>query len=317
MVVKKSATELFLFEEKPIDYNDFKSDFIKWFSTLNIDFELNKIFTNENNKYKTDIYIPSKSFTINLYELKEISEVKGNFKDKKVHVKPLDYFLKNNITLLQLWDTEWFNKKDIIKSVVMAKLGLLTNKIFARKCNIIKVESKIATKFYNDNHLQGLKIGGGIHLGLEYNNEIVLMCSFSKSRFNKNFEYEILRLATKKNTIVVGGFTRLFKHFVNEYQPASIITYADRRISKGESYKNNGFEEREISNPNYFYTKDYINYFSRVKFQRHKLKELLEIFDENKSEVENMHANNWDRFFDAGNLVFGIKYRDWTRPIKE
>ena len=63
--------------------------------------------------------------------------------------------------------------------------------------------------------------------------------------------------------------------------------------------------------PNYFYFKiNDLNYelHSRLKFQKHKLKSILPIFDPLKSEHANMEANNYLRIYDAGNLKFYKKY---------
>ncbi len=44
--------------------------------------------------------------------------------------------------------------------------------------------------------------------------------------------------------------------------------------------------------------------FSRLQFQKHKLKNILENFDPNLTEWENMQLNGFDRIWDCGNLVF-------------
>jgi hypothetical protein len=44
-----------------------------------------------------------------------------------------------------------------------------------------------------------------------------------------------------------------------------------------------------------------------VKFQKHKLKNILETFDPLKTEYENMLENGWDRIWDCGNAKFEWK----------
>ena len=44
--------------------------------------------------------------------------------------------------------------------------------------------------------------------------------------------------------------------------------------------------------------------FNRIKFQKHKLKNVLKQYDEKMSEAKNMKANGYSRIFDCGNLVF-------------
>ncbi|MBR5785906.1 MAG: hypothetical protein IKY41_04325, partial [Clostridia bacterium] len=59
------------------------------------------------------------------------------------------------------------------------------------------------------------------------------------------------------------------------------------------------------SAPAYYYIKDDIRY-NRVKFQKHKLANLLEAFDPTLSESENMSINGYIKVWDCGNLCYGF-----------
>jgi len=59
------------------------------------------------------------------------------------------------------------------------------------------------------------------------------------------------------------------------------------------------------SYPNYFYVNNYKRQ-SRVQYQKHKLKDKLDFFDENLTEWENMQINEFDRIWDCGNSVFAL-----------
>ena len=61
------------------------------------------------------------------------------------------------------------------------------------------------------------------------------------------------------------------------------------------------------SKPNYWYFKiksDYHTLLNRIPYQKHRQEKILEKFDPEMSEPENMRANGYDRIFDCGNLVF-------------
>ena len=126
--------------------------------------------------------------------------------------------------------------------------------------------------------------------------------AFSKSRFNKNYDWELLRFASIFSFNVIGGAGKLLKYFENNYD-GSLISYSDKRWSKGNLYKQLGFEELKDSSPSYFYTKG-TKRFNRVMYQKHKLKKLLENYDEKLSEYENMSNNGFMRIWDCGNKVF-------------
>ena len=228
------------------------------------------------------------------------SELQG--KDKNYHLNKTKKCEDQNIQLLHIFEDEWIEKSTIWKSIINSKLNK-SNKIYARKCRIEEVIPKDKNKFLNYNHLQG-RDRSNVNLGLYYEDELVSIMTFCKSRFNKQYEWELSRFASKLNTTVVGGASKLLSAFKKTYNPNSIITYANRRYSNGNLYKQLGFTFSHYSNPNYFYRKNTITRYSRHQFQKHKLKDKLDIFDSKLSEWENMKLNGYDRIWDCGNGVW-------------
>ena len=56
-----------------------------------------------------------------------------------------------------------------------------------------------------------------------------------------NNEYELYRLCTKSGIIVIGGASKLFSYFKNNYSFSTIISYCHNDISNGNIYKQLGF----------------------------------------------------------------------------
>lgn len=99
--------------------------------------------------------------------------------------------------------------------------------------------------------------------------------------------------------------SKLLKYFERNYSPKSIVSYANRRWSTGNLYRQLGFKLTHVSKPNYFYFKLNERILeSRVKYQKHKLSKILEKFDLGKTETENMYENGYRKIYDSGNLVF-------------
>ena len=73
--------------------------------------------------------------------------------------------------------------------------------------------------------------------------------TFGEPRYNKKYNYELLRLCTKSNYKVIGGASRLFKYFIKVYQPKSIISYCDNSKFDGSIYKFLGFELKDFGGP--------------------------------------------------------------------
>lgn len=242
-----------------------------------------------------DIYIPSKNIAI---------EFNGNYwhtelnnKDKNYHNNKTIECGKKNIQLIHIWEYEWDNHKDIVLSRIKSKLNL-NNKIYARKTLCKKIMSNISY-FINQNHIQG-NCASSIQYGLYYNDILISVMTFGKSRYNKQYDYELLRFCSLKEINVIGGASKLFSAFLRDYNPNSVISYSDRRWNTGSLYSSLGFNHSHTSKPSYFYTNDYINFENRIKFQKHKLSNILDNFNPNHSEWENMKNNGYDRHWDCG-----------------
>lgn len=257
-----------------------------------------------------DIYLPDYNIALEFNGLYWHGEIQsGN--DKTYHYNKTYECFKRGIKLIHIFEDEWINKSEIIKSIIKNNINK-SNKIYARKCSIKILDNKVAEIFYNENHLQGY-IPSKYHIGLYYNDELISSMSFSKPRSiygnnNKNYEYELIRFCNKISFNVIGGASRLFQFFIKNYNCNSIFTYSD--ISKsGLDYESNvyyklGFKYLNISDPNYWYIIDN-NREYRYKYQKKNLEKLLPIYNNLLTEWENMQNNNIDRIWDCGNLRFG------------
>lgn len=220
------------------------------------------------------------------------------------HLNKTNKCKENNIQLLHIFENEWLDpiKQDIWKSIISNKTK--NNKtIYGRKCIIKEISSQLSKEFLDQNHLQGNRTAS-IKLGLFYEDELISILTLAKPRYNKNYDWEIIRFANKKYINVIGAFSKLLKYFRQHYM-GSIITYADKRYSNGDLYRSNGFIELKDSPPNYFYVDiKNMKLLSRIHCQKHKLKDILENFDVNLTEAENMFKNGYRRIWDCGNKVF-------------
>ena len=142
----------------------------------------------------------------------------------------------------------------------------INKKIFARKCEIKIVDKKTSTIFLNENHLQGNSIDK-YRFGLYFKNVLVGLMTFGKKRkvlgngTSLNQEYELVRFCNKLNFNIVGGFSKLLKHFIKNYHPSMIETYSDIRWSgvnpENTVYFKNGFTFQHQTPPNYWYINKY------------------------------------------------------------
>jgi hypothetical protein len=249
-----------------------------------------------------DFYLPDYNLAIEVNGVYWHSELQG--KGKYYHINKTDECEKKEIQLIHINQHLLKTKYDIIISRLKHILGLSQYKIHGRKCRVIKIDNlNTIKKFLNDNHIQGYT-HSELSYGLEYNGEIVSIMTFSKSRYNKDYQYELVRFCSKLNYSVIGGANKLLKYFLTNNDVSSIISYADRDWSAGKLYESLGFTFSHNTNPNYSYTKDYLIFESRLKYQKHKLKNILSRYDDTKTEWENMMMNGYDRIWNSGNKVY-------------
>ena len=254
--------------------------------------------------FELDIVIPSISLAIEINGGYWHHEEQG--KHKNYHLQKSKECQKKGIELWHFFDWDVQENLEIIKSKIVNKLNR-SFRIYSRKLKIAIISDSDKTKFLNENHLQG-SCSSKINLGLVNNdNELLSIMTFGKSRFNKNYNWELLRFCSKINTSVIGGASKLLTFFRKHHMLTTdtLISYCNLRFSIGNVYTAIGFEYMHSSPPNYMYvTKSGKNAGSRNQWQKHLLSEKLELFDPELSANENMKQNGYFRIWDCGNYVF-------------
>ena len=195
-----------------------------------------------------DFYIPQHGFGI---------EFNGNyfhssrFKDRSYHIDKSKAALSKGVHILHIWEYEWQDPiiQDKIKNILRTRCKFNVETLYARKCEIKEVDKKTADRFLNEYHLQNTCKGQSIRLGLYYEDELIQIITFGKPRYNKNYEYELLRLCTKASYQVTGGSEKLFSYFKKTYTPKSVISYCDNSKFTGDVYYKLGFTLKSYGRP--------------------------------------------------------------------
>ena len=256
------------------------------------------------NPLELDVYIPCKNIAIEFDGSFWHSEKHG--KGKEYHLMKTSQCLEKGVRLIHVFEHEWEDKRDIVMDRIKSALGLYDRKIYARKCHVREIGNKEANEFLNCNHLQSTG-HSSIRLGLFHENELVSVMTFGKPRFNKNYDWEMIRFASSLGTQVIGGAGKLLSFFRKSHV-GSIISYADRRYSDGRLYEAIGFRKIGTSSPNYWWINNQGSSLSRYQCQKHKLPALLgDAFDPSLSETANLEANGYFKLYDCGNYVFAME----------
>jgi len=249
-----------------------------------------------------DFYLSEYNLGIELNGLFWHSDV---YKNDNYHLNKTIIANNKNIKLLHIFEDEWINNKLIIMSMIKNKVGLIKNKIYARKCYIKEITSKESNNFLEKNHLQG-SINSSIKLGLFNNDQLVSVMTFGKKRkvlgsISKIDSFELYRFCNKLDLIVVGGASKLLKFFIKNYNPKEILTYANKRYSNGDIYEKLNFSYISDTKPNYWYVR------GNKRLHRYNFRKDILIksgYNKNDTEKNIMKENGYLRIYDCGSMKF-------------
>ena len=226
-------------------------------------------------------------------------------KDKNYHQDKTKIAIENGYRCINVWD--WDNIDKIV-SLLLPK-----EKIYARKCHIKLIDDiSVVDSFLNIYHLQETCKGQLICLGLYFENKLVQLMTFGKPRYNKNYEYELLRLCSDSNYIIVGGAEKLFKYFISNYFPKSIISYCDNSKFSGDVYYRLGMSLSKYGTPSaHWYSPELNKHITDNLLRQQGFDRLLGkdfgSFGKNTDNEELMIFHGFVKIFDCGQSVFEWK----------
>ena len=270
--------------------------------------ELARLFPCENtsnrkllNGKEVDLYYPESKLAV---------EFNGNYwhsdlkKHMRYHQEKTLEAAKNGVQLIHIFEYEWNNEltKDKIIKLIDRKLNKDNlSVIYARNCIVKEIDAQKANMFIDEYHLQG-KTNAKINIGIYKEKDLLGVMTLDRPRFNSEYEYELIRLAWKSDIVVVGGANKMFKYFINKYNPISIITYCDISKFTGNIYTKLGFKVDKITDPNYKWIGiDTNEVKSRYQTTKQKLlSDGLGKYGETESDI--MQNLGFLKVYDSGNL---------------
>lgn len=247
-----------------------------------------------------DIYIPEKGIAIEyngLYYHSTAVREASNY-----HFHKYDVCKKNDIRLYFIWEDDYINKKDLVLSTLLVKLGISDDlKVNARDCKIVdNLPLSTVREFCCANHIQGF-CSGSYYIGLEKDNTVVAMGIFKVI----GNELRLERYCT--SCLVRGGFSKILS-YVGKLGYEGIFTFSDNCVSEGELYYNNGFVLVDTLPPDYCYlVKNKRVHKFNYRLSRFKEDDSLE-YKEGLSERQLAMLNGLPRIYDAGK-------KKWYKPF--
>lgn len=161
---------------------------------------------------------------------------------EKYHYNKSHLAHENGYICIHIWD--WDNVENVI--------NILRDRcrVYARNCLVKEITKEQSKEFLQKYHLQGYA-KDNMRIGLFFKDILVSVMTFDKPRYNKNYDYELIRYASSYE--VVGGAEKLFLYFVKTYTPKSIISYCDKSKFEGKVYTNLGFTSKGVNIGKHWY----------------------------------------------------------------
>lgn len=176
--------------------------------------------------------------------------------------------------------------------------------VYARQCDVQRISPDLASEFESQNHLQGPCRGQTICYGLYFKGSLVSVMTFGFPRYNPAYQYELLRLCTLRRYAVVGGAERMFKHFIEDHHPKSIISYCDRSKFFGEVYLKLGFRHIRDNYPNIVWSKGKKRITNNMLLARGYDQIFKTSYGKGVDNRDLMIQNGWRPVYDCGQGVY-------------
>lgn len=311
------------------NYRGAQNEVAKFIESLGIDTKDIKIdkYPKEMNNQQLDIYIPKYNFAIEFngnYWHANLGKSLREPKPVSYHKDKTELARKAGINLMHIWEYDWNDeiKQEIVKSQIKYHLGKIdkSNRYYARKLSIKSVSYVDTNVFLTKNHIQGMSTSSERY-GLYNGDELLALMTFGKRRFDNKDGWELLRFATKLNTSVAGGASKLLKVFANKHKGDTLISYAnnDFAYSGNKSlYSKLGFDFIKSTEPGYKWVKNSnkVLVVPRYSVQPFKLKAFTagtgratfkgEVPDYQEDDTENsyMVRHSFYKVYDAGNDLY-------------
>jgi hypothetical protein len=203
-------------------------------------------------------------------------------------------------------------------NLVSAKLKHYTStgdvqRIHARQCTIRQCTNDEKKILLNANHVQG-NDNALISYGSYYNDQLVSVMTFTAPRVALGQKdktkclagvWELSRFCTDIRYRIPGIASKLLTHFKRNHIWTEIYSYADKRWSVGNMYRQLGFDLVADNPPDYFYVIGGVRKH-RWNYRKDILKNTLPNYDPTLTEYQNMVNHGFWRVWDCGTLKFSV-----------
>lgn len=215
-----------------------------------------------------DIWVPEHHLAIEYNGLYwHSSEMKT---EQKYHQQKVAACSSVGVRLLSVYEDEWRDKRQLVEAMIKHRLGLVTNKLHARKLSIVELTNAQAFQFFDHNHLEG-HVRASVIYGLVHDGKLMAAMSL-RTPFHKQYQgmYEVARCCIASDVIIRGWLGKLTSVCVQRAKTdgkQGLMTYVDNRVGMGSGY---AASDWKLINPDTgprFWWTDFIRRYNRFKIK--------------------------------------------------
>lgn len=179
--------------------------------------------------------------------------------NNNIKLKVENAIANNEQSSLKKHEIDVARKHMVLESMLLCACGKIKHRAYARDCEIKLVPSNELRTFLDNNSFYGYR-SASLSLGCYLKKDkgelkkgtLLMIVTIGKAFYGRGlYDLEIIRSATLKHTQVVGGFSKIFKHFLINYPTVTvnkvevdwnrICFYVDSDHSDGKSMNSMNF----------------------------------------------------------------------------
>ena len=157
---------------------------------------------------------------------------------------------------IRLWEDIYRQRQAVVESRILSALGV-SKRLHGRQTKVKEIGQDVLDEFIMINHLN-VPTRARYRYGLFAGTQLVAVAAFGRScPIQHNGvtyrSHELIRYGSLLNHTVVGGLSKLIRHFEQLKHPQHLMTSVDREWSGGRSYLKLGFVIAGTGKPQTFW----------------------------------------------------------------
>lgn len=248
-----------------------------------------------------DIYLPELKLGIEydgLYWHSEINKGKEYHKNKTIKARDM------GIKLVHIFEYEWKNvaRMDRVKKYLVSLVS--GRRQYTGNYEISEIDNDVAYRFCEVNNILG-GTKASVSLAIMSGGDIVSVMMFSRPRFSKDYDWEIVRLCSLPGLEIPNGYRDMLRYFLVTRTPKSLLAYCDMTKFDGSDYTKMGMKLSGFTDPGYVWFGKNGKTLSRYETMKKKLLE-MGLGQYGNTEAEIMENLGYIRIYDCGYMKFTV-----------